>query len=82
MSNTVHARWQLARLSVLPVDRVGRRQFFFEEQLPDAARNVHHAYAPVEKLGVILEGDAPWEGGSVSTFPVPVYTPGKDPGKS
>jgi len=32
--------------------------------LPNGARNVHHVYAPVTKLGVLLDGDAPWEQGA------------------
>jgi hypothetical protein len=53
--------WQLASTTALPAYSTSRRLYFFTEALPDGARNVHHIYAQVAKLGVILEGDAAWE---------------------
>jgi len=60
--------WQLASTSAASPAAVSRRLFFFSETLPQGARNVHHVYAPVTKHGVVLEGDAPWEGGSATSF--------------
>jgi hypothetical protein len=60
--------WQLASSTALPKGVVSRRMYFFTESLPEGSRNIHHVYAPVQKLGVVLEGDTPWEGGSVSSF--------------
>lgn len=53
--------WQLARATALPADQLSRRLFFFEEQLPQGARNIRHRYAPVKKLGMVLGSDQPWE---------------------
>lgn len=64
----LNADWQLARCSVDPASEPSRRQFFFTEQLPQDARNVHHAYAPVEKLGVVIDDSAPWEDGAAASF--------------
>ena len=60
--------WQLASSTALSKGAVSRRLYFFSEALPDGARNIHPVYGQVQKLGVVLEGDAPWEGGSVSSF--------------
>jgi hypothetical protein len=69
MPPTQNSAWQLASSSVLPAHQPSRRLYFFAEQLPSGARNVHHVYAPVQKHGVVLDGDAPWEaGGSVNGF--------------
>ena len=40
--------------------------FFFDEDLPANSRNVHFAYGPVERLGVMLAGDTPWDHGAAS----------------
>jgi hypothetical protein len=69
ISMTQNSAWQLASTTARPVHQPSRRLHFFAEQLPSGARNVHHVYAPVQKHGVVLDGDAPWEaGGSVSSF--------------
>jgi hypothetical protein len=60
--------WQVASSTALPKGAVSRRLYFFNEALPEGARNIHAVYGQVQKLGVVLEGDAPWEGGSVSSF--------------
>ncbi len=46
--------WQLASMTALPSHEASRRLFFFHERLPRGARNIHHAYAPVEKLGTVF----------------------------
>lgn len=51
--------WQLASATALPTTQTPRRLFFFSEEFPSGARNVHHAYAPVEKLGVIFADESP-----------------------
>lgn len=48
--------WQLAADTAVGVGETSRRLYFFEERLPDGARNVRHVYAPVDKHGVVLEG--------------------------
>lgn len=58
--------WQLARSTVLPPAALSRRQFFFNSTLPEGARNVYHAYAPIEKLGVIMEQAGPEDRADVS----------------
>ncbi len=61
--------WQLASDTILPASQINRRLYFFDEALPAGSRNIRPVYAPVKKLGVVLEGDAPWENdGSVATF--------------
>jgi hypothetical protein len=63
------SQWQLATATILPVDSNKRRIYFFSENLPDAARNIHHVYASVEKQEIIFGDDAPWEQGcSISSF--------------
>ena len=47
--------WQLARSTALPKHTTSRRLFFFDERLPESARNLRHVYAPVEKLGTVHE---------------------------
>jgi len=42
--------------------------FFFSDALPDGARNIHPVYAPVEKLGPVLESTEPWELPRNATF--------------
>jgi len=46
--------WQLSSATALRAHQPSRRMFFFHEDLPRGARNIHHAYAPVEKLGTVL----------------------------
>ena len=60
--------WQLASATALPTGATSRRLYFFAETLPEGARNVQPAYASVTKHGVVLEGEAPWEGAHVSAF--------------
>jgi hypothetical protein len=60
--------WQLASSTASPNAEPSRRLYFFTEALPEGARNIHPVYGPVRKLGVVLEGDAPWEGGTVASF--------------
>ncbi len=61
--------WQLASATALPNDQLSRRMYFFNEALPEGARNLQPVYAPVHKHGVALQGDAPWEqGGAVASF--------------
>ena len=60
--------WQLASDTALPNHAVSRRLYFMAETLPDGARNVRPVHAPVAKLGIVLAGDTPWEGGGVSAF--------------
>ena len=55
---------QLATVSAAAPHVPSRRLYFFEEALPQGAWNVRHVYTPVTKLGVILDGDAPWEHGA------------------
>jgi hypothetical protein len=62
------ARWQPAFDTQLPAGQTSRRQFWFAEALPAGASNVHYAYAPVEKLGVVLTGDDAGGPASASTF--------------
>ena len=42
--------------------------FFFDEDLPARSRNVHFAYGPVERLGVLLRGDTMADKGAASVF--------------
>ncbi len=53
--------WQVASTTALENHQQSRRLYFFSETLPESARNLRHVYSPVEKHGVIFEGDAPWE---------------------
>ena len=57
----------LATVSRLPKGETAHRLFFFREELPPGAHNVHHAYAPVEKVPVTFQG---WdeEQGSLASF--------------
>jgi len=56
--------WQLAMATMLPRGQTSRRQFFFNEALPMGARNIHHACAPVHKLGIVFSEP----GHGVATF--------------
>jgi len=58
----------LARTTVLGPGIISQRQFFFTETLPHDARNVRHAYAPVKKLGVLMDANETGRRGSVATF--------------
>lgn len=60
MNKPSHA-WQLASDTCLPASQTSRRLYFFAEKLPDTARNIRPVYTPVKRLGIVLEGDAPWE---------------------
>lgn len=60
--------WNLAGTTALEAGTISRRQFFFDETFPRDARNVHHAHAPVRKLGVIMDADETGRKGSVATF--------------
>lgn len=60
--------WQLAWDTSLAAGVTSRRHYFFTESLPAGARNVFHAYGPVEKLGAVLSPQEPWEYSQVSTF--------------
>jgi hypothetical protein len=60
--------WQLASASALPLGATSRRLSFFNEALPQSARNLRHVYAPVTKLGVVLDGTTPWEQRGVASF--------------
>ncbi|MFO7917969.1 MAG: sialidase family protein [Anaerolineae bacterium] len=57
----------LAAVSRLPKGKTAHRLFFFREELPPGAHNVHHAYAPVEKVPVTFDG---WDEkqGSLASF--------------
>ena len=68
MNSPICTDWQLSRSTALSPTQTSRRQFFFSEGLPDGARNVTHAYAPVQKLGVTLDATQALGEGSVSTF--------------
>jgi hypothetical protein len=68
MTNTNPINWNLACATALPASVPSRRIFFFNEALPEGARNVHHVAAPVTKRSVALEGNAPWEVGSAASF--------------
>ncbi|MFZ2657907.1 MAG: hypothetical protein WAX69_23445 [Victivallales bacterium] len=68
MTDPSRSGWQLAAATALPKGTTSRRLYFFTEALPDGARNVRPVYAPVTKLGIVLEGNAPLEGGHVSAF--------------
>lgn len=62
-------QWQLAAATALPNHQPSRRLYFFSEALPEGARNIRQVYAPVQKHGIVFEGDAPWEkGGGVASF--------------
>lgn len=68
-SQRVRADWQLARATVLPAASANRRLFFFDESALQRSRNIAFAYAPVERLGVLLEGQTEATGPlSLSTF--------------
>ncbi|MHB1354993.1 MAG: glycoside hydrolase family protein [Anaerolineae bacterium] len=68
MEQHLQPGWQLAGDSALPASTPSRRLFFFNEALPEGARNLHHVYAPVTKLGTVLEGAASWEDRGVASF--------------
>jgi hypothetical protein len=57
----------LAAVSRLPKGQVASRLFFFDEQPPDQAFNVHPVYAPVQKVPVTVEGPSA-EDRAVATF--------------
>ena len=50
--------WQLASATTLPAHRTSRKIFFFSEQMPRGAHNIHPVYAPVEKLGTVLADES------------------------
>ena len=52
---------QLASATTVSSTEMSRRLFFFDAAGPDGARNVKHVYAPVEKLGVIMDVDKSFE---------------------
>lgn len=64
----MNLRWQLSFDSALPAGQMSSRQFFFSEGMPPGARNLCHAYGPVEKLDPILWTQEPWEYPLMSTF--------------
>ena len=47
--------WNLANTTSIPVYEPSRRLYFFDESLPDSARNIHHVYPRVAKHGVVFE---------------------------
>ena len=47
-------------------DQQANLLFFFDEDLPARFRNVHFVYGPVERLGVLLRGDAMADKGSAN----------------
>ena len=59
---------QLASATAMSSTEMSRRIFFFDEAGPDGARNVQHVYAPVEKLGVVMDVEKPWEEAGVASF--------------
>jgi hypothetical protein len=61
------SRRNLAAVTRLPADRLSHRVFFFSEALPQGAYNVHHAYAPIERIPVTFEQVPGWPG-SIATF--------------
>ena len=66
--DTMKENKQLASATALPPTQTSRRLFFFDEAGPDGARNVRHVYAPVEKLGVVIDAEKPWEEAGPATF--------------
>lgn len=65
---TIMTNWNLARTTALDPEMMSRRQFFFDEKLPHDARNLRHAYAPVKKLGVLLDANETGQDACVETF--------------
>ena len=61
MGNHPQLAWQLASATALPRGATSRRLYFFAETLPEGARNIWPVYAPVNKLGIVLEANVPWE---------------------
>ena len=45
-------KWNLAAATKTGKNQIADRQYFFSEKLPDAARNICHIYAPVEKCKI------------------------------
>lgn len=68
MPNLQAPAWQLATATLLPAHEASRRLYFFDEALPANARNIHPVYAPVRKLGIVLEPAYPWERDNTATF--------------
>jgi hypothetical protein len=60
--------WNLARTTALDPGMISQRQFFFDETLPHEARNLHHAYAPVRKLGVLPGMNETGQSNGCATF--------------